>query len=344
MLKFWLILLLALLGWRLSAAETPHYSEPIAVWDVFLSSLRSGDMAAAYQCLAPAARQKTNYRDFCWQWHPAGKNYTAVLASPLFSEFCLAGDTAYLRLGVKSKNAADFMYAYLVREDGNWWLVGVDPRSAAAMVLEAAGRNFLQQLWRESALARESIISGKKADLTALKNDAPALFAQENTKRVLAYYQLEIDNLRAGVLRLRPRAEELRGFEYDGKKIVAVLKMPPQLTTTEPVKMAQQEVLPEFDDEPPFKPAIRSDVKKIAPPPPPKNSAPTKKIYPQKLPDLPPDFGNPDWENDATSAKISDEESISIIEDLMPEIDHRDTMLMTPPVGEKIPFSEFKGN
>ncbi|MDR0868976.1 MAG: hypothetical protein LBP75_11000 [Planctomycetota bacterium] len=334
----------ALLGWRLSAAETPRYSEPIAVWDVFLSSLRSGDMAAAYQCLAPAARQKTNYRDFCWQWHPAGKNYAAVLASPLFSEFCLAGDTAYLRLGVKSKNAADFMYAYLVREDGNWWLVGVDPRSAAAMVLEAAGRNFLQQLWRESALARESIISGKKADLTAMKNDAPALFAQENTKRVLAYYQLEIDNLRAGVLRLRPRAEELRGFEYDGKKIVAVLKMPPQLATTEQVKMAQQEVLPEldpeFDDKPAFKPA--SDVKKIASPPPAKNNAPAKKIQPQKLPDLPPDFGNPDWMNDATAVNFSGEESI--IEDLMPEIDHRDTMLMTPPVGEKIPISEFKGN
>lgn len=311
----------------LLTASAARAEEPITVWDTFLTALRHGQMREAYACFTPTARG--NYRDFCVAWHPLSRNYQAVLSPPLFSEFCIAGDIAYLRLGVRDLKNADFMYAYLVREDEQWWLVSLDPQIAVNVLIEADGRNFLRQLWACSPLARQCLMNGASITLAQLKGENPRLFAQMNTRRVFTNYHIEIDNLRAGVLRLRPKKANLRGWEFTAdQRIIARTDLTPfNNNNSEPLQLAEPPKIPSPNE------ATNNlaATKIVAPAPTAKIEKTVEPAYSISLPETPPDFGNPDL---ATTPVISAHNN----NETMPELD--EMMMTAPAIG--VPKTDFK--
>lgn len=291
------------------AAAGEGHAEPIAVWDAFLTALRAGRMQDAYACVAPEVRRRLNYRDFCVAWHPLTRNYQAVLQPPVFSEFCIAGDVATLRLGVRESagRGGGCMQAFLVRDDEGWWMAAVDPKIAAPVVAEADGRGFLRQLWRQSALARAALLRGAAVTLEQLRQENPVLFARESTRRVLDHYELEIANLRDGVLRLRPRRPGARCLELDAHDHLTVREAAPARarTTDEAARAAaaraaavrqgeiaaQENAAREREAAKAAKAAAEiARARELAAHPELAPAAPDL----SGLPELPPDFGNPD--------------------------------------------------
>ena len=344
--------ILAAVGLALGAAggEMRNFSEPVAVWDAFLAALRAGKMADAYNCVAPRVRQQLSYRDFCVAWHPLTRNYQAVLEPPVFSEFCIAGEIACLRLGVRESAGRDanFMHAYLVREGRGWWLVALDPKIAAPVVAEADGRNFLRQLWRQSAMLRESLRVGNAVALKDLQKEMPGLFAQESVRRVFAYYELEIDPLRDGAARLRPRNKNVRCWEIRDGELALRTPTPPRAVTTDALAVAAKKAAEKAARE--QRAAAQSAAEKAAatslPPQTPKGKTRVATLPPAvTLPEPPPEFGNPD-EIVRTPAPIIAKSRPRAFdkEPLMPEIDDNE-LLMTPPGGTpagKIPVTRVR--
>lgn len=338
----------------MSAAAEKTYAEPIAVWDAFLTALRSGHMRDAYACIAPRMRSRLNYRDFCVAWHPLTKNYQTVLQPPVFSEFCISGEIACLRLGVRESRGAgaDFTRAYLVREAGGWWMVAADPRAAAPVVAEADGRQFLRELWRQSALARESLRSGASADMEALRRELPALFALESTRRVLENYELEVENLRSAVLRLRPRNDEVRCLELDQNQRLTVRDLAPArpVTTDEIARLAakaeaekrRQEVAALQAEA-----AAKAVAEKAALA---EQAALRRAAAEARLPERPPEFGNPDdlgkitpivAKSPARAVAAKGKTRPAAVEEF-PEFDDGPEMLMSAPAGGAVPVTSVE--
>ncbi len=224
------------------ADEGNDFSAPQKVWDGFLDSLRTGDMKSAYNLVLPYSRKQMSYRDFCASWHPLSFKYESVLTPPGFSEFCISGDIATLRLGLRQEPGEEkghISKAALVREDGRWWVV--DGPNASNALAEASARNILQRLISGSRLVRESLAGGREIKVEQLRLENPRLFEETSVQDFFAAYTLEVDVLRDGVVRARPGHEGLRGYSVglDGK-VVAFRQVPPKRITGEQVQKKEE--------------------------------------------------------------------------------------------------------
>lgn len=347
--------------------QAQELSTPQKVWDVFLDSLRRGDMKTAYDCIMPYAKKQMSYRDFCASWHPLTFKYESVLTPPGFSEFRISGDIATLRLGLRrepGESEGHISKAALIRDSGRWWVV--DGPSASLALAEASARNVLSRLVTGSKLVRQGLSQGKMVSVEQLRRENPRFFEELSVREFFAAYDLEVDVLRDGVIRARPKREKLRGYSasLDGR-VVAYNSLPPQRITGEQVQVndeinqRQKQIAQLKEQEQASRKARELALKKTAKPVATKVkvAAPDDKIdssnlkpgvmvkrpiQPRNLPPRAPDFGDPDKASGVLKVRRAKLRMPAVADEFeLPDVEHinRQFSKNSAPVGKATALS-----
>ena len=199
--------------------ETPESAkagavEAVARWDAFVAALRGGRMQDAYRCFSPLSRDVMTFRDFCGLYSPLSAATEAVLALPEESRFQFTGDKAVLRYVALPREADEpgsLVQAFMVREDGQWYLVS--ERRWAFARAEADARTVLRQLGAAKSLNPASEFP---ADYAAFSEKHPEIVSSPAVRLVEGQYVFELHRPDANgwLLLARPKAVEsgLRGF------------------------------------------------------------------------------------------------------------------------------------
>lgn len=212
-------------------------------WDEFVSSLRVGDMPAAYARISKSSRRAVNYRDFCVEWHPVGIKYNTVLSNPNYSDFTIYGDIAAIRIGIDANlNPSESSFIrVLLEKDGAEWFV-VDEKVQDAAISKASICGVMRDIVKESRVLNTAFKTGK-GNFNDIENELPRIFSSERGRLALSNFTLELDLLRDGVLRATPKKSGLLGYEITEDGILSEFKPSDKQIITAEAVLAKRERL-----------------------------------------------------------------------------------------------------